>query len=297
MSTQNSISVILPVYNAMPFLKEAIESLMQQTYQDFIVFAIDNGSCDGSGEFLKSCQSDKLRYIRLEKPGLVNALNTGLNLSRTSLIARMDADDIMHPKRFEKQVEYLRNHEEVGLVGTHGYYIGRNGRNRTKIYLPTNHKEIIRSMLLSNHAIIHPSILFRREILEKVGGYLEQFYPCEDYDFFLRCGLVTKLANLNDRFYYLRVTEDSVISQNIVQSIKKYHTISDLYSKEYKYINGNRKKWLRKVDVLAVTFYRKGLGIYLNKNKFFGAVVVFLSSIVNPLRLISAIKKRAKIIE
>lgn len=286
------LSVILPVHNAMPYLKETIESIMDQTYQDFIVLAIDNGSYDGSGEFLKSFKNDRIRYIRLEKPSLVKSLNTGLKLSKTPFIARMDADDIIDPKRFEKQIEFLKNNAEVGLVGTHGYYISRNGIKRTKIYLPTNHDEIIRSMLNTNHAIIHPSILFRREILEKVGGYSKKFYPCEDYDFFLRCGLVTRLANLNDRFYYLRVTEDSVISRNIEESIEKYHIISELYSRQYKFIKGNQQKWLRKADVLAVTFYRKGLGIYLNRNRFVGAVLVLLSSIINPLRFINAIKKR-----
>lgn len=291
-SKQPYISVILPVYNAMPFLKEAIESLMKQTYQDFMVFAIDNGSEDGSGEYLKKCQNDKLRYIKLDNPNLVATLNTGIEISSSPLIARMDADDIIHPKRFEKQLEFLENHPEVGLVGTQGNYISKDGKKKIRIYLPTTHNEIVNTMLKSNHAIIHPSILFRRDIVKKIGGYVETFFPCEDYEFFLRCGSVTKLANLNQRFYSLRIIEESIISQNISESIKKYYSISQLYGDQYGFAPSIQQKWLQKIDILAVTLYRNGIGDYLNKNKLTGIFLVSISALVNPLRFVNAIRKR-----
>ena len=159
----NSLTVILPIYNGMPYLKEAIKSLLNQTFQDFIIYAIDNGSTDGTRDFLLELNNDKIKYIWLEESNLVKALNMGLELATTPFVARMDADDISFPTRFEKQIEYLDNNKKNDLVGTLGYYMGVDSRRYFKINLPIYHDDIMSAMLNKRYAIIHPSIMFRRE--------------------------------------------------------------------------------------------------------------------------------------
>ena len=91
----------------MPFLPDAVKSLLDQTFQDFIIYAIDNGSIDGSKEYLSGLNDRRIKYVSLEEKNLVRALNKGLELSETPLIARMDSDDISRQGRFQKQIEYL----------------------------------------------------------------------------------------------------------------------------------------------------------------------------------------------
>lgn len=293
-----SLSVILPIYNGMPYLKEAIKSLLNQTFQDFIIYAIDNGSTDGTRDFLLELNNDKIKYIWLEESNLVKALNMGLELATTPFIARMDADDISFPTRFEKQIEYLNNNNEIDLVGTFGQYISVKKQRYFKINLPVNHDEIVFAMLKKQYAIIHPSIMFRRKIISNNDVYKKEFFPCEDFELFLRIGDKIKFANIPERLYSLRIRNESVMQDQLKKSIEIYYIAARLYT--YKYfkekktdkVTSFQARSLQKLDILSLMIYRKGLNYYLNINLLVGMFYFFISSLINPFRLINALKKR-----
>ncbi len=288
------LSVILPVYNGMPFLKEAITSLLNQSYQEFIVYAIDNGSDDGTSDYLNQINDNRINYVRLEEKNLIKALNTGLELAKTPIIARMDADDLIHPSKFEKQMKYLDENKDVDLIGTLGQYISIDGNKHININLPLTNDDIINTMLKTRNAIIHPSIMFRKEIISLYGNYNNEYFPCEDYELFLRIGDKIKFANIPERLHSMRVNKNSVISTNMKDSRKKYYLVSNLYSKNYGFNNSELFKSgvTKKIDSLSLVVYRKGLHLYLNVNSVIGVFYFIIASLLNPSRLFNALKRR-----
>jgi len=281
------ITVILPIYNAMPFLEDAIKSLINQTYKNFQVLCINNNSMDNSGEYLKTITDKRFKYYELKGTSLVKALNFGLKLANTEYIARMDADDISHPQRFEKQIEFLQSHKNIDIIGTQGRYIGITSKKSMRIILPKSHNQIIKSMLESKHAIIHASIILRKESIKNYF-YNETYFPCEDFELFLRLRNNIRFANLDEELYYFRISDKSVLSKRIRESITKYYTISNLYSQNKK----NKISFYSNLDILSVVVYRKGLHLYLNQNSIVGSVYFLLAIFINPLRLFNFIQKR-----
>ena len=189
------VSVLLPVYNGFPYLPDTVDSILAQTDPRWVMFAINDGSSDESAAYLDTLTDPRIKVIHQQNQGLSQTLNNGLQLCRTKYIARMDADDICHPKRFEKQIEFLETHPEVGLLGSQ---IRRMGtvRSDSGSSLPTRHDDIMAALLDGQHAICHPSIMCRREAFEQVGLYK----PCigEDWDMYLRFGEKWQLANHGD---------------------------------------------------------------------------------------------------
>ena len=297
-----NLSVILPVYNGMPFLKEAIASLLNQSFQHFIIHVIDNGSDDGTSEYLNQINDIRINYVRLEEKKLVKALNTGLELADTPFIARMDADDLIHPNKFEKQIKYLDKNRDVDLIGTLGQYISMDGNKHFNINLPLTHNNMIDTMLKTRNAIIHPSIMFRSEIIALSGGYDENYSDCEDFELFLRIGNKIKFANLPERLHSMRIREGSIMTDEVRKRIKQYYLVSKLYT--YKYNHNNiaiehqenfHLRVFEKLDVLSMSIYRKGLNYYLNVSSVIGVFNFIIASLLNPFRLIQALKSRMTI--
>jgi len=296
--SNRTLSVILPIFNGMPYLREAIQSLLNQSFQDFVIIVIDNGSNDSTAEYIQSLNNDKIKYLKLEEKNLVKALNTGLGNAESPFIARMDADDVVHPRRFENQINFLNSNKDISLIGTRGYYLSKTGRRKIKINCPLNHKDIIQSMLDSKYAIIHPSIMLRKQVFEKYGGYNNEFCDCEDFEFFLRIGDKIKFANLPDYLYSLRIRDGSIMMKDAKKRTEQYYLVSQKYYTNYNVSNNNEARkinkisFMQKLDTLSIAIYRKGLNSYLNVN-FFGGIIYFMAaSILNPLRLMSSLKKR-----
>jgi glycosyltransferase involved in cell wall biosynthesis len=293
-----TLSVILPIFNGMPFLREAIQSLLNQSFQDFVVIAINNGSNDSTDEYIQSLKNSKIEYHKLEEKNLVKALNMGLENAESPFIARMDADDVIHPLRFENQINFLSSNKDISLIGTRGYYLSKTGRRKIKINCPLNHKDIIQSMLDSKYAIIHPSIMLRKQVFEKYGGYNKEYSDCEDFEYFLRLGDKIKFANLPDHLYSLRIRDGSIMMRDAKKRTIQYHSVSQMYCTNYNVnINKqtqkiNKSSFMQKLDSLSIAVYRKGLNSYLNVNYFGGIIYFIAASILNPLRLVSSFKKK-----
>jgi glycosyltransferase involved in cell wall biosynthesis len=188
------IAVVLPVYNGEKYIEEAIQSVLDQTFADFVLLVIDDGSTDRTLEVLSTFRDARLQIIRFPAHrGLVPALNTGIIESRSEFIARMDADDICMPQRFERQVAFLLEHPQIGLCGTWTRSFGDEGCDMHPPIKP----EDVRARLFFGWAMDHPSIMMRRDLLEQHGlSYDSNFRHVEDFDFFIRAAEVTNLANL-----------------------------------------------------------------------------------------------------
>lgn len=190
-----AISVILPVYNSDSFLKESIDSIINQTFRDWELIIINDGSTDKSEEIILSYKDDRIKYHKNnENIGLIKTLNKGIDLSTSKYIARMDADDISDIKRFEKQFEFLENNPQIGMCGTFALIINNTGETTGKIIHLTE-DEYLQVNLLFSVPFVHPSMMIRREILQN-ERFNSDFTHTEDYDLWCRIARNHKTANI-----------------------------------------------------------------------------------------------------
>jgi glycosyltransferase involved in cell wall biosynthesis len=203
-----TITVTLPVYNGLPFLKEAVESVLRQTYEDFRFLIIDDGSTDGSADYLQSLKDSRLRVIVRENRGLGNTLNQLFAESRTEYVARMDADDVSAPHRLETVIGFLQHHRDVVMVGCdQAFLVG----SKTLKAAPrsTDPATIRAQLMLKRPGILHPTIVVRRDAWARIGGY-RLSRAGEDLDFCLRLCDAGRVTNIPEVLYYYRLHETSL---------------------------------------------------------------------------------------
>ncbi|MES2500981.1 MAG: glycosyltransferase [Pseudomonadota bacterium] len=203
-----AISVVMPVYNAEKYLKQSIESILNQTFADFELVMINDGSTDGSLKILESFAKldSRCSVYSQENKGISETINNGIRLSRAEIICIMDNDDVSMPLRLEKQFQYLNDYPECVALGTNALLIDPDGLPiNTWVYEQT-HDEIDSSNLsgASGSRICHPSVALRKSAVLAVGGYRPEFQLTMDYDLFLRLAEVGKLANLPDVLFKYR---------------------------------------------------------------------------------------------
>ena len=209
-----TISVLMPVYNAGSHLREAMDSILGQSFGDLEFLCVDDGSTDQSPNILRDYASRDPRVVIITKPngGVTSALNAGLKVARGEFVARMDADDIADPQRFEAQVAHMREHPEVVAVGCHVTHMDRQRRRHQHHSPPyTTHEEIAACLWNGNSsAMPHYGSFMRRSALTQVGNYREQFRTAQDLDLFLRLSDIGKLGNVPRSLMRYRVHEGSV---------------------------------------------------------------------------------------
>ena len=201
------ISVLIPVYQAERYLEEAVESILAQSFDDFELLALDDGSTDASPRILETLarRDDRIRVRRAQHAGLVNQLNQGLAEARGEFIARMDADDISHPERFERQLVYLDAHPECVAVGTGTDEVDPERRIIRTLDIRTGHDEIESRLLRGDGgALIHASALYRTNALRGIEGYRKEYEYGEVIDLHLRLAEIGRLANLPESLYEYR---------------------------------------------------------------------------------------------
>lgn len=191
------VSVVMSVWNGELFLREAVESILEQTFRDFEFIVIDDGSSDRSASILESYRisDSRVRVYHQQNSGLVESLNRGCRLASGKYIARMDADDVAISNRLLWQVEFMESNPHVGVLGGAVQFINADGRCLNTCILPVGNKEI-KSALLSNCVIVHPTVLIRKDVFLSVGGYRRCVVDAEDYDLWLRIAESWQVANL-----------------------------------------------------------------------------------------------------
>jgi glycosyltransferase involved in cell wall biosynthesis len=207
------ITVIIPIYNTERYLSEALQSIARQTYSDFEVLLFDDGSTDRSVEIARNMVASDSRFVLHggKHEGYTHWLNTGVELAKSELIARMDADDIAIENRFERQVCFLEKHRECCLVGTQAYRIDPEGLPINRWVVAIEHNVIDGCHINGTPGgIIHPTVMMRTCAAKQVGGYRRQFEPAEDYDFFLRMAELGRVTNSSEYLLRYRVHAGSV---------------------------------------------------------------------------------------
>ena len=192
----------MSVYNGERFLAEAIDSVLAQTFTDFELLILDDGSSDSTPEIVAAyaVRDARIRPIVRENQGLIASLNQLLDESRAPLVARMDADDVCLPERFARQVAFLGSHPDYGVVGCWCTDINEQGveHRLDGPEHPLTHEQFMRAIAANEPLLCHPAVMMRRDIVREVGGYHAAFRHCEDYDLWLRLASVTRLVNVGE---------------------------------------------------------------------------------------------------
>jgi glycosyltransferase involved in cell wall biosynthesis len=214
------LTVTLPVYNAMPYLPAAVESVLSQSYSDFEFLIVDDGSIDGSADYLCSLRDPRIKLTVRENRGLGATLNELFRNSQTEYVARMDADDTCEPHRLEKQMAFLRDHCDVVMLGTGIDFIV--GNRIVDGFRPlTEHSEIRRRLFQRRPGLNHPTLVVKREAWAGVGGY--RFAGAgEDLDFCLRVSDFGRVANDPEALYHYRLREQSLTFKTGAETQRGY---------------------------------------------------------------------------
>ena len=208
------VTVLMPVYNAEKYLAEAINSILNQTFTNYELLIINDGSTDKSEEIILKYSDKRIRYIKNDKNiRLVATLNKGIELAKGKYIARMDADDISFPTRLEKQITLLENNEDIGVCGSFLYVFGENIRNYIAKKPLTDIG--IKSALLVQNPLGHPNVTIRKSILIKHHiRYDERFYRMEDWGLWITLMNKCKYANIPEILLQYRYVNTSESRQN-----------------------------------------------------------------------------------
>lgn len=211
------VSVVMPVYNAQRYVDGAIESVLAQTFRDFELVIVNDGSTDSTLAILDRHAADDQRIRILSRPntGIVGAENDGLAVARGMYIARIDADDWCDARRFELQVDRLDSEPELVALGSAATIVDASGDHLGAFPVPLTHVQIEARHLQGLSSIHHPSVMMRADAVRKVGGYREESRPADDFDLWLRLGEVGRLANLPQCLITKRLTVDGIVGSTL----------------------------------------------------------------------------------
>lgn len=202
------VSVVIPLYNARDVIRHTIASVLAQTWKDYEIVVVDDGSTDGSGEVVRGI-GGHIRYVRQENAGVARARNRGIAESTGAAIALLDHDDLWHPMKLEKQVQVLERQPEVGMVITDVAHIDREGRPMGIIGSGYNPAETFARLFVSGYVPTPSAALIRRSVLEEVGGFDESFNSAglDDHELWTRVAAYCKIANIPEPLTYHRNRE------------------------------------------------------------------------------------------
>lgn len=229
-----NVSVIIPTFNRARYIKEAIHSVINQTYQHFEILVIDDGSTDETQETVAGIESEKIRYFYKVHQGIGPSLNFGIEHCRGRLIARLDSDDMFLPEKLELQVQILDTNPEVKLVYTQAFNIAEDGKILGRY--PENHKLPSEPLRTLRNYLFAPaqSIMFRRDCIETIGAFDSNYELAEDWEFFIRMAQAYELAYINQPLVKIRkhegmITRNRILALNkIIEVLEKHRELLSL---------------------------------------------------------------------
>ncbi len=231
--SEPAVTVALPVYNAGRYLAAAVASILGQSFRDFELIAVDDGSTDNSRALLEgfAARDPRVRVISRPNTGIVGALNDAWQAARTPLVARMDADDIAFPERFARQVAFMNARPEVVCLGAAIVYLDAAGSPVKPCPRAAEHEALEAALLRGDGgSLIHPVVMLRRAALVTVGGYRREAQYVEDLDLYLRLARVGRLANLPEPLLFYRVHGTSInFTKNAGRRETKLRVLADAH--------------------------------------------------------------------
>jgi len=275
------VTVLMPVYNAEKYLREAIESILNQTFTDFEFLIINDGSTDSSKEISLSYSDSRIRYVENEKNlGIIDTLNKGIDLAKGEYIARMDADDISLSERLQKQVAFMNKNQDIDICGSQIKIIGAEIYSNYAI-----NNDDIRIMLLENNHLAHPTVIVRKHKIKQVK--YSNYKAAEDYKLWIEMAKYSKLANIDKPLLHYRYHQNQIsnidneiqikitnkirieqlVNLNITPSVNEQ--IIHLEMLHLQYLN-RTSKGVKNLNKWLNTLYSQNKIVkYYNKNKFY----------------------------
>lgn len=214
------VSILMPAYNAEKYIGMAIKGILNQTFTDFEFVIINDGSTDNTEQIIKSFTDKRILNKKQENQGVAKTLNNGLEICKGKYIRRHDADDLSTPNSLKEQVEFIENNLDVGLVSSRQVYMTENSKIAKKYGLPSDaffEGEKYKYVTLedftyqSSSPIVHGTVLFNKELVQKLGNYRPEFLTSEDNDLWTRILEHKKIVILNSKSYYQRLHSGSAI--------------------------------------------------------------------------------------
>jgi glycosyltransferase involved in cell wall biosynthesis len=204
------VSIVMPAFNAGHYIGEAIASVCCQTFTDFELIIVNDGSTDHTSGVIASFADERIYEIKNPHQGVAASLNTGLSYARGKYIARFDADDICHSQRLEKQFRFLEEHPEYVLVGSDAAYIMEDGDHLFHFSCVAHTDEEIRQQVLINCPFIHSAVMYSKQAVITAGGYPVHAHNFEDYLLWMQLLKQGKLYNLPESLLKVRFNASSV---------------------------------------------------------------------------------------
>lgn len=232
------ISILMPTYNTPEnYLREAIESILNQTYRDYEFIIINDGSTNNVKDVIFSYKDERILYVENEQNlGLIKTLNKGISIAKGKYIARMDSDDISKPQRLERTLAFMEANPQVGAVGCHALATPIKYKYTT----PCENKIITPFLRYIANCMMHPTMLIRKSILEKYNlKYDENYIHCEDYKLWIEMDKHSELANIPEVLLIHRVYDEAVsvkfaeLQQHISSKILWENITEDLEKRNY----------------------------------------------------------------
>lgn len=281
MSSPPLISVLMPAFNAGPYIGEAIQSILNQSCPDFELLVLDDGSQDNTREIVLSFTDKRIRYLPSSRNSkLVATLNRGLDLVRGHFIARMDADDLSLPQRFERQIKFLQENPDVGCVGT-GFRTLGLPQDYDVLY--DQRPGMVQAQLLFDCKIAHATVMMRRSILDTYPiRYNPRYMHVEDFDFFHRLSLITRLCSIPEVLYLRRhhdsqvcyternhqVKIERILRKKIFSSLfpEAFTGAEDFYTFERYFVQRdqpeNEYEWVKALNQAEKIIFHPGITLY-----------------------------------
>lgn len=236
MKTVPAITVLMPAYNAAAYIAEAILSVLQQSFADFELLVINDGSTDNTENIVRNIPDPRIRLINQPHSGVAAALNLGLVNAAAAIIARFDADDICYPQRLAVQYDFLQSHPGYVLVGSDVNYADRNAVHLYRYYNAAYENDAVKKYIHTGCPFIHSSVMYQKNIALELGGYDERAHSFEDYRLwiqFISRGLVCNLAEplIMVRLNPESVTVDEKLRGRRFARLKKEMLFSEIISK------------------------------------------------------------------
>lgn len=223
-----AISVVLPVYNGELFIEDAVRSVLNQSFIDFELIIIDDGSRDSSLSLIESFQDKRIKIISRENKGLIYSLNEGISVAQGEFIVRMDADDICFPNRFKIQYEFMINNPSVGVVGGYAQIIDDVVITSSIFKHPVCNNSI-KAKLFIDSPFIHPSVMLRKSLLIGDRKYSDIFYRVEDFGLWVSLKEDCSFANIPENLIYYRVLPNSETRLGQKDSLVRHRALKEVF--------------------------------------------------------------------
>lgn len=275
----NLISVIIPTYNNAQFIRDAIDSVLSQTYKNYEILVIDDGSTDNTKEIIEKYNGKRIKYIYQENKGLAAARNTGIKASTGELVAFLDSDDMWLPEKLERQISIINGFPNVGLVGCGYYGIDESGK-RVKETKGRDYpdKELLLNNLMMRNVVTGSGsgVLAKKECFNKAGLFDESFRSTEDRDMWYRILKFYDLKFVSDYLVIIRVRRNS-LSKNV--AMMKFS--------QKKFIQKHLENmgFVRKSKSYSYVYLDAAREYYIAHKRFLAAINAFLSIIIHPFKV------------